>query len=192
MNKDKIHNNINKEEEKFFKVEMQSIIHENKLSNFKYLKINKNSNDKNKYFLVNNLRIFYNKLIKLKQKIKKIDVKDIVTFIFSIISIILYIKGLEGCVGDEVYCLTKMGVSFFKKIIIFNLISCFIISIILMLITFRKLSFFHLLYLIPSYIILIYIDQGSTLDKHGYYNTLGYITFLIIIYPFLILYIYYA
>ena len=186
MNKNIIHNNINEEEEKFVKIEMQNMFHGNKLTNINYLKINKHSNDKNKYLLVYILHIFYNQLLKLKQKIKKIDVQDIVTFIFSIISIILYIKGLEGCVGDEVYCLTKMGVSFFKKIIIINLISCVILSIILMLITLRELSFFHLLYLIPSYIMIMYIDQGTTLDNHGYYNTLGYITFLIIIYPFLI------
>jgi len=102
------------------------------------------------------------------------------------ISIILYLIGLEGCVGDEVYCLERMGISFFKKVFIITLISCIIITIILILITFRKLSFFHLLYLIPLYIILMYYDQGTTLEHHGYYNYLGLILIIIILYPFFV------
>ena len=102
------------------------------------------------------------------------------------ISIILYIKGLEGCVGDEVFCLERMGFKFFQKIVVIILFSCSIVSIILILITFRKLSFFHLFYSIPSYIILIYYDQGQTLENHGYYNSLGFIFLLIVLYPHLI------
>ena len=86
-------------------------------------------------------------MIKIKKKLKNIKAKELITFIFSMISIILYIKGLEGCVGDEVFCLERMGVKFFQKIVLIILFSCSIVSIILTLITFRKLSFFHLDYI---------------------------------------------
>ena len=188
-------NENNENAEKLVKMEMQDVFLENTLTinsddsnkiNFSKIK----DNDINEVFLDYNQHQFSNIiksiLLKLKNKIKKIKLKDKITFIFSIISIILYIIGLEGCVGDEVYCLEKMGISFFKKVAIITFISCIIITIILILITFRKLSFFHLLYIIPFYIILMYYDQGTTLEHHGYYNYLGLIIFIIILYPFFV------
>ena len=192
-------NENNENAEKLVKMEMQDVFLENTLTinsddsnkiNFSKIK----DDNINEVFLDYNQHQFSNIiksiLLKIKDKIKNIKLKDKITFIFSIISIILYIIGLEGCVGDEVYCLERMGIAFFKKVAILILISCIIISIILILITFRKLSFFHLLYLIPFYIILMYYDNGSTLEHHGYYNFLGLICFLIILYPlFIFIYI---
>lgn len=49
--------------------------------------------------------------------------------------------------------------------------------------TFGKVSTFHLFYMIPAIGIAMLIDQGSALDYHGYFNTIGFIALLIIFYP---------
>ena len=185
-----------KDSEKFIKVEIQETFDKNKLNNdseksseITYSKLNENLNNKvyNKKIFSNQFsNVIKNILIKFKKKLKNIKIKEKITFLFLLISIFLYIRGLKGCHGDEVYCLEKMGISYFMKVVIINIISCIIVSNVLILITFRKVSFYHLLYLIPCFVILFYYDQGTTLASHGYYNCLGYITFLLFFYPFFI------
>ena len=201
MNKNSNQNENKEDSEKFIKMEMQDTIYKNKLikdskknSEIMFSKLDENLNDNEEIFLDYNKKNFSNQfsnvikniLIKFKKKIKNIKKKEKITFLFLIISIFLYIIGLKGCHGDEVYCLEKMGISYFIKVVIINVISCIIVSNVLILITFRKVSSYHLLYLIPCFVILFYYDQGTTLASHGYYNCLGYIAFLLFFYPFFI------
>ena len=120
---------------------------------------------------------------KINDKIQKNKNYEITAFILSILAILLYLVGLQGCYGDEVYCLAKLGISFYIKILVLNVISCFCVCTVLVLMTFRKVSAFHLLYLIPPLIFLMLIDQGTNLAHHGYFNSVGYIALLIIFYP---------
>ena len=131
------------------------------------------------------LKKIQNKLIKIYNEIHKNKKNEIIVFVLSVTAIILYYLSLNGCYGDEVYCLAKLGLDFYLKIIIICSISSIFFCIVLILVSFKKASIFHLFYLIPSLIILMISDQGSTLSHHGYFNTLGYITSLIIFFPIL-------
>ena len=122
-------------------------------------------------------------LIGIYQKIYKNKKYEILAFIFLISALILYIIGLQGCVGDEVYCLSKLGNIFYYKLIIINTISSIFVSITFILMIFRKVYAYHLLYFIPLLLFLFNYDKGSNLEHHGYYNILGYIILLIIFLP---------
>ena len=134
------------------------------------------------------LKKIQNKLIKIYNEIHKNKKNEIIVFVLSVTAIILYFLSLNGCYGDEVYCLAKLGLDFYLKIIIICSISSILFCIVLILISFKKASIFHLFYLIPSLIILMISDQGSTLSHHGYFNTLGYIASLIIFFLFYLLF----
>ena len=125
----------------------------------------------------------YSTTSKLKKKIIKNKKYEISAIILSILSIIFYLLGLEGCYGDEVYCLAKLGLFFYIKIIVLVSLSSLCFCTVLILMTFGKVSTFHLFYMIPSIGIAMLIDQGSALDYHGYFNTIGFIALLIIFYP---------
>jgi hypothetical protein len=152
------------------------------------LNISRNSNvdepfkSRNKFYQ-EYLRKFQNYTIKIKDKLHRNRKYELITLILSIIAIIFYIIGLQGCYGDEVYCLAKLGLFFYLKIIILNSISCICLCVALVLMTFRKASPLHLLYIIPIFLIMMMADQGTNLAHHGYFNTLGYIALLIIFYP---------
>jgi hypothetical protein len=132
-------------------------------------------------------RLFFSgikdKLFKMLKKANENRKYQITAFILSVLSIILYFLGLEGCYGDEVYCLARLGIIFYLKIIILNSVSCLCLCTVLILMTFGKVIILHLLYLLPSLILMMLFDHGTTLAHHGYYNTLGYIALLIILYP---------
>ena len=158
------------------------------------LNISRNSNvdepfkSRNKFYQ-EYFRKFQNYTIKIKDKLHRNRKYELITLILSIIAIIFYIIGLQGCYGDEVYCLAKLGLFFYLKIIILNSISCICLCVALVLMTFRKASPLHLLYIIPIFLIMMMADQGTNLAHHGYFNTLGYIALLIIFIQFQALYI---
>ena len=120
---------------------------------------------------------------KIKDKIRKNKKYEITAFILSLLANLLYLVGLQGCYGDEVYCLARLGLSFYIKILVLNIISCFCVCTVLVLMTFRIVSMFHLLYLVLPLIFLMLSDQGTNLAHHGYFNSVGYIFLLIIFYP---------
>ena len=182
------------ESEKFIQMEMEDLAKKKNINDdsARYSKINflenkNNTNEENIIFDINyNNNIYYqfsNMIKYFFKKIKNYKKIEKAVFIFSILAIIIYIIGLQGCYGDEVYCLAKLGLFFYLKIIIINSISCLCVCVVLVLITFKKISFVHLLYLFPSFFLLMNLDQGTTLSHHGYYNCLGYIALLIIFYP---------
>jgi hypothetical protein len=122
-------------------------------------------------------------LVRIYQNIYKKKKYEILAFILLISALILYIIGLQGCVGDEVTCLAKLGNSFYYKLIIINTVSSLFVSITFVLMTFGKVYAYHLLYFIPLLLFLFNYDKGSNLEHHGYYNILGYIILLIIFLP---------
>ena len=148
------------------------------------------SNDKNdQIFKVDNNNILteFSNVVKyfsnkIKEKIKQNKKKEIFAFILSITGIILYIISLIGCYGDQAQCLSKVQMSFYYRIIYTTLISCICECLLLVLITFRIVSYFHLLYLVPFMILLMLFDQGTSLAHHGYYNCLGFIIIFVIFY----------
>ena len=194
--------NINSSEsyeelDKFLQMEMQDFSNNNNNTSANSIDdnnpmfLNNNiSKDKNSFFKADNnssvyiefsnvIKYYFNKI---KEIIKKNKSKEIFAFILSISGIILYIIGLIGCYGDQVHCLSIVKRSFYIRIIVSNIISCICLCILLVLITLRKISFFHLFYLSPCFIILMCSDQGTSLAHHGYYNCLGFIVLLLIIY----------
>ena len=138
---------------------------------------------KTKNYLIRFIFKLYKLYYLLKQIIKKNKRYEITAILLSIFAIILYTLSLEGCYGDEVYCLAKLGIFFYIKVIMMVSMSSLFSCTILIFITFGKVSAFHMIYLIPSLVILFLLDQGTALDHHGYYNTLGFIALLIIFYP---------
>lgn len=72
---------------------------------------------------------------------------------------------------------------FYIKIIVLVSLSSLCFCTVIILMTFGKVSTFHLFYMIPAIGIAMLIDQGSALDYHGYFNTIGFIALLIIFYP---------
>ena len=120
---------------------------------------------------------------KIKEKIKKNRKNETIAFMLTISIIFFYILSLKGCGDDAVYCYINLRLSFYLKIIIFTLISCICTCVFLILLTFGKISFFHLSYLIFFFLILIFYDHGTTYAYHGYLNLLVYIVLLLIIYP---------
>lgn len=204
MEEDLMFEKRNKGNEKFMQMEMEdfSPINKKKVSDYtkyenipsnevhnikekeEFYNLNKRNEDDFSTQIVNIIKYYCNKIYNnLKNKIKNNRKNESIAFVLSFISLILYYIGLEGCVGDEAYCLTKIGISFYVKIITLNLISIFCVCALLVLMSFRKIICFHLLYLIPLFIILMYSDQGTTLSHHGYYNCIGYIILLILLYP---------
>ena len=201
MDKDNINKAESSEEsEQFLQMEMQDFSNKKKASpdseNNQIMFSDDNfSKDKNEFYYTGNNNTIYTEISnvinyilkkikdKIKEKIKQNKKKEIFALVLSIIAIILYIIGLQGCYGDEVYCLSKMGISFYLKTIGINVVSCLAVCILLVLITFRKVTFLHLFYLTPIMVILMYSDQGTTLAHHGYYNCLGYIVLLLLLYP---------
>ena len=169
------------------KTEVNKDVNNTTVNNLNINNLNQNNIDEPfkspKKFHIKILKKVYKYLINIKGKFNKNKKYEIASFILSIIAIIFYILGLEGCYGDEVSCLAKLGLFFYLKIIILNSISSLCACIVLIFITFGKASFFHILYLFPLLMILMNLDQGTNLAHHGYFNTLGYIALLIIFYP---------
>ena len=192
MDKDINSSEISEETDKFLLMEMQEFSNKKKeiensekkskitFLNDKKDEFSKPDNNSSIYTEFSNVIKYY--FNKIKEIIKKNKKKEIFSIILAITTIILYIIGLRGCYGDQVGCLASVKRSFYIKIIVADFISCICSCILLVLITFRKVSFFHLFYLVPFMAIIMMLDQGTSLAHHGYYNYLGYIILLLIIY----------
>jgi len=115
-----------------------------------------------------------------KFKIYYIKYKTYIINIFSlllfIISFYLYIKSLKGCYGDIYECIKN--VSFFFNIGYLVFFSAALMSIILEMTFFFK-KWYFILYFLP-FINNFLKYNGNNLIDHGWYNTLGFIFFLII------------
>ncbi len=187
------------ENDKFIQMEMRDLsnqrkdfdLNENNIN--EYLNKNIKNNDSNlKLWDIDNgtcisqivqKKIYF--LRNIKEKIKKNKRNEIIAFILSISAIFFYIISLKGCYGDEVHCKSILGLGYYLKIIILTAISGICTCLFLVLLTFGKVSSFHLYYLIPCFFILFLWDNGTSFAHHGYLNFVEYVAILLIFYPIL-------
>ena len=124
---------------------------------------------------LNNSETFDNKSMNSKRFCGRLDYKIL---ILNIIGIIFYQISLIGCYGgEENYCITEFITQFIILGILLILSSLFV-SITISLIIWKRISLFHLIYIIPTYYVYFYYyDMGETLEKHGHINFIFFNTF---------------
>ena len=120
---------------------------------------------------------------------------DKVALIINIISIYLYYKSLEGCVGTQIECLKVMTINKFYEILYQVIISAICINIVLTLAFLQKISLISIIYPSITYYFFYLIDNGTDLAHHGRYNfyvlcMFIFIFFIISLIIILILFIY--
>ena len=146
-------------------------ITENSIKNGKYFEkspLNHLETEDNKQ---KNLKVFYGSL-------------DYKILILNIIGLIFYQISFIGCHGgEENYCITEFVTQFIILGLLLTLSSLFV-GITIFLIIWKKISLFHLMYIIPTYYVYFYYyDMGETLEKHGHINYIFFNTFF---FPFLL------
>ena len=106
-------------------------------------------------------------------------------FFMYILSIRLYFKSLEGCVGPDYACLTHEKVIFFYKKKDELIMSCIFFSIITIFVIQNLFSNIIYVIFLIFYLIIFIRNQGSILSKHGTYNMIIFIVghfFILIIF----------
>ena len=136
---------------------------------------------------LNNLETSENKPMNSKIFYGSLDYKIL---ILNIIGIIFYRISLIGCYGgEENYCITEFITQFIILGILLILSSLFV-SITISLIIWKRISLFHLIYIIPTYYVYFYYyDMGETLEKHRHINYIFFDTF--VFFFILIIFLYY-
>ena len=95
----------------------------------------------------------------------------------------MYYLSLEPCYGGFYVCVFKR--SWIKKKVIEEIFSIIIIVILIELMIFKKISKFHLIHIIVTFILFYKYNHGYDFDNHGLYNFLSFIAVLFIIFLFL-------
>ena len=97
------------------------------------------------------------------------------TFIFSIflISYYLYYLSLEKCFDGADVC--GKNLKWIRKIVIQEISSCVLITILLQLAFYKIISRFHLFHLIIAFFSFYKYSHGYVFDDHGYFNFIGFI-----------------
>ena len=139
---------------------------ENSIKNGKYFEKSPLNHLETKNNKQKNLKVFYGSL-------------DYKILILNIIGIIFYQISFIGCHGgEENYCITEFVTQFIILGLLLTLSSLFV-GITIFLIIWKKISLFHLMYIIPTYYIYFYYyDMGETLEKHGHINFIFFNVFL--------------
>ena len=112
-------------------------------------------------------------------------------FILFCFSLIYYFKSLKGCELEEQECLTIYGFEYFTNLFFEALKSSILMIIIIFIIIHNYSSKFNFIYIIPTYLFLFLKYNGSDLNEHGLYNSLGFL-FIIIIGLSVLEFIYYV
>lgn len=126
-----------------------------------------------------------------KQKLKKLY-KKTPLFISFFLVYLLYFLSLEGCFKGEGKCTIYIDWIYLK--VKEEIISCFIMTILLELIFFKIISKIHFIHFIVIFIFFYNYSHGMTFDDHGYFNFIfffiivGLITFLLIPFNLIIYY----
>ena len=119
-------------------------------------------------------------------KLYIIIIKRIVFFLLFIISYSLFYLSLEKCYnGEDVCCLR---INWIKRKIIEEVISCFILIILVELMIYEIISKLNLIHIFFFFIIFYKYSHGMDFHDHGYFNLIGY--FIIFIIMFLVLLIF--
>ncbi len=113
----------------------------------------------------------------IKRAYKHTDVKILT---INIIGFIFYLISLIGCEkGEENVCVTDFIVQFVLEGILV-IINAFIVTLNIWLIYFKKIKWYHIIYIFLFYTIVAQFDYQYTLQKHGGYNVLFLIVFIIL------------
>ena len=102
------------------------------------------------------------KIKKNKYKFKRI----FIFFFFA--SYCLFFLSLEGCFEGEDFCCMKW--KWMKVKIVEELLSCFIMIILLELMILKKLDKFHLMHIAIVFTSFYIYSHGIEFDDHGYFN----------------------
>ena len=120
-----------------------------------------------------------------KEKLKKLF-KKTPLFIAFLLVYLLYFLSLEGCYEGEGICTTQIDWIFLK--VKEEVISCFIMSILLQLIFFKIIPKIHSIHFIIVFIFFFNYSHGMTFDDHGYFNFIFYFiiigVIIFILFPF--------
>lgn len=103
------------------------------------------------------------KIIKIYQKYPK-RILNGFTLFFILLSVLFYSLILEGCLGNKTSSIYAYSHYLFKRIVIEFSFSFLFLVIALSLIILRLSSFFHLIYLIILFGLILLIDHGNVLD----------------------------
>ena len=118
-----------------------------------------------------------NILINTKKSYKKINIIFLILHLFCFIIYIISLKRCKG--GQENYCVSRF-IKTFIFLGILDVINSLIVSIYLVLLIRKKISFFHLFYLFPFYLIVYIYDHGDDFNKHGEFTFQIFFIFLIL------------
>ena len=118
-----------------------------------------------------------------KKKIFKIITKK--ELFGFLIAYILYILSLEKCYEGEDVCSARIYWIFRK--VIEEILSCFILAIMLQVVIFGKISRLHLIHIVLVFLLLLIYSHGELFHDHGYLNFIFYflvlLIFTILIFP---------
>ena len=143
-----------------------------------------------KNYYLEKIKKYINKLLNQKYLKKYLFNKaDLILFVMNIISIISYKISLMPCDKDPTECTIKHGIIFYIKIGIFTVISAFLYSIYISITLFKRKHFFHYLYTLPVFIYFIRTYHGAETIDHGLYNSIGWITTIIILVPIILFFV---
>ena len=113
-----------------------------------------------------------------EEKKSKIDIKNILinkkTFIGFFLSYLLYFLSLEGCYLGEDMCSEKKK-NWIKLKVNEEIISALIMTIIIQLIMFQKISKMHIIHIIIIFLLFLLYSHGYEFHDHGYFNFLYYL-----------------
>ena len=110
-----------------------------------------------------------------KKIINIIKKKELIAFLAAYI---LYILSLERCFEGEDVCSARIYWIFRK--VIEEILSCFILSIMIQVIIFGKISRFHLIHMVLIFLLLLGYSHGELFHDHGYLNFIFYFLILFI------------
>ena len=114
----------------------------------------------------------------IKRAYKHTDIKILT---INIIGFIFYLISLIGCEkGEENVCVTDFIVQFVLEGILV-IINAFIVTLNIWLIYFKKIKWYHIIYIFLFYTIVAQFDYQYTLQKHVGYNVLFLIVFILFI-----------
>ncbi len=147
-------------------------------------KTEKNSLNGNYLTSANNLSVNDDKniLINTKKSYKKINIIFLILHLFCFIIYIISLKRCKG--GQENYCVSRF-IKTFIFLAVLDVINSLIVSIYLVLLIRKKISFFHLFYLFPFYLIVYIYDHGDDFNKHGEFTFQIFLIFLILLFVIL-------
>ena len=124
-----------------------------------------------------NIKIYKNLFSEIKKQLKDNDNKIIIA---NFIAFIFYLISLIGCEkGEENLCVTDFIVEFILEGVIVML-NGLLISIEIFLMFFKKIKWYHLIYIFLFYALIDQYNYEYTLKQHGGYNKLFLIFFTLL------------